>query len=434
MRSNSQAICTLGSLIAGLLVAVPRVSEGSQEFCKADFVEDFEFLWDSFSNEYAYLEDVPIDWQKVRGHYFPQVETAATLDSFMTVVERVLEELCDNHVHLTANTSTSPRIVPARSDLHALWEAGRAVIKAVRAGFGADTSGLRPGDIAIGLGNTPIEELVNSRLPVAAVDITPEMRNWALNKVFAGHRGIDRQIRVQRGTQQLVVTVEAGTFDRIYTGQHAAQLDSRWLPDGVGYIRFNDSLDDDSVVGVFDSTLEEFAAAAGLIIDLRRVGGGNTAVLEQIAGRFLDSRVAYQRTLIKSGGYRVSYGEPRGAFQYLRPVAVLVGPWTGSAGEGLAISLSALGRARTVGLKMAGLEGGVFRRQMPRTGLGFQITAEKIQNGVLKEGAFQPISRTDYVPDVMVDLTLGGENRGDTDRILEAGLRVLRTEISKVGG
>ena len=116
------------------------------------------------------------------------------------------------------------------------------------------------------------------------------------------------------------------------------------------------------------------------------------------------------------------------------PLVVLVGPWTGSAGEGLAISLSALGRARTVGLKMAGLEGGVFRRQMPRTNLGFQITGEKIQNGVLKEGEFQPISRTGYVPDVVVDLTRGGENRGDTDRILEAGLRVLRTEISRVDG
>lgn len=300
----------------GLLAVVPRASEGSQEFSGADFVEDFEFLWDSFSREYAYFDDVPVDWQKVRQHYFRQVETAATLDAFMTVVEQVLEELCDNHVHLTTNTSTSPRIVPARSDLHARWQEGRAVIRAVRAGFAADGSGLLPGDIVIDLDETPIEELADSRLPVAAVEITPEMRNWALNRVLAGHRGVDRHIRFQRGTQELVVTVEAGTFDRIYSRQHATQLDSKWLPDRVGYIRFNDSLGDDSVVGVFDLTLEEFGAAAGII----------------------------------------------------------------------------------------------------------------------KEGAFQPISRTGYVPDVRVDPTLGGENRGDTDRILEAGLRVLQTEISRVRG
>lgn len=430
MRSTSCTIWTLGSLIAGLLVAVPGMSEGNREFSKADFVEDFEFLWDSFSNEYAYLEDVPVDWKKVRGHYFRQVETAASLDSFMTVVERVLEELCDNHVHLTANTSTSPRIVPARSDLHARWQEGRAVIKAVRAGFAADEGGLRPGDIVIDLDETPIEELVDSRLPVAAVDITPGMRNWALNRVLAGHRGVDRHVRVQREAQELVFTVEAGIFDCIYSRQHATQLDCKWLPDRAGYIRFNDSLSDDSVVGVFDLTLEEFGAAAGIIMDLRRVGGGNTEVLECIAGRFLDSKVAYQRTQERSGQYRFSYVEPRGAFQYLKPLVVLVGPWTGSAGEGLAISLSALGRAKTVGLKMAGLEGGVFLRQMPRTGLGFQITGEKIQNGVLKEGAFQPISRTGYVPDVMVDLTVDRDNEGDTDRILETGLRVLGIEIS----
>lgn len=434
MRLNWRAGCTLGSLIMCLLAGVPRVSEGSQEFSKADFIEDFEFLWDSFSNEYAYLEEVSIDWQKVRGNYFRQVETAATLDSFMAVVERVLEELCDNHVHLTASASASPRIVPARSDLHARWQEGRAVIKAVRGGFAADASGLRPGDIVIDLDKTPIEELVDSRLPVAAADITAGMRNCVLNRVLAGYRGIDRHVRVQREAQELVFTVEAGTFDRIYNHQRATQLDGRWLPDGVGYIRFNDSLGDGSVVGVFDSVLEKFESAAGLIVDLRRVGGGSTAVLERIAGRFLDSEVAYQRTQDRSGRYRFSYVEPRGAFQYLKPLVVLVGPWTGSVGEGLAISLSALGRAQTVGLRMAGLEGGVFLRRMPHTKLGFQITGEKIHNGVLKDGAFQPTPRTGYLPDVMVDLMLGSENGGDSDRILETGLRVLRTEISRVDG
>ena len=400
----------------------------NQAFTTTDFLEDFDYLWRTFAAEYAYFDEKDTDWAKVRQHYRRKVEVTGEGGTFISILERTLEELYDNHVHLTYNTPTSPRTVPSRSDLHAEWRQEEATVLAVRAGFQAALSGIKPGDTILSINNVPITEATQMRLPISVTTPTTELHNWALNKVLAGNRSVSRTLEVSRGGQNLSFKLEAGRFDRQYAVQHNCRLETRWLSPDLGYIGFNDSLGDASTIFLFDDALEELSAAKGLVLDLRRAGGGNTGVLEGIAGRLVTSRVAYQRTVRPAGEAFISYLEPRGNSPYLQPIVLLVGPWTGSAGEGLAISLSAMARARTVGLKMAGLEGGVFHRPMPRTGLGFQLTGEKIYNGTIKNGSFCSISRQAYQPDKLVDLT-SRANRNETDYILEVGVTVLNDLI-----
>ena len=399
-----------------------------QEFTTADFLEDFDYLWRTFAADYAYFDEKDTDWKKVRQHYRPKVEAAGESGAFISILERTLEELYDNHTHLTYNTPTSPRIVPSRSDLHAEWCPDGATVLAVREGFQAALSGITPGDVILSINNVPIAAAAQMRLPVSVTTPTTELRNWALNKVLAGYRGVSRTIEVLRRGRQFSFKLEAGWFDRQYALQHNCRLETRWLSRDLGYIRFNDSLGDASTIFLFDAALEELRAAQGLVLDLRRAGGGNTGVLEGVAGRLVASRVAYQRTVRPSGEEFISYVEPRGNNPYLQPIVALVGPWTGSAGEGLAISLSALDRARTVGLKMAGLEGGVFHHRMPRTGVGFQITGEKVYNGTIKSGSFCPIARQSYRPDTLVDLA-SRVAQPRTDYVLDVGVTVLNDLI-----
>ncbi len=393
-----------------------------------DFLEDFDYLWRTFAAEYAYFDEKDTDWTKVRQHYRRKVEATSKEETFISILERTLEELHDNHVHLTYNTPTSPRTVPARSDLHAEWRQEEATVLAVRAGFQAALSGVRPGDVILSINNVPITEAVQARLPISVTTPTTELHNWALNKVLAGNGSVSRTLEVSRGGQNLSFKLEAGRFDRQYAIQHNCRLETRWLSRDLGYIGFNDSLGDASTIFLFDAALEELSAAKGLVLDLRRAGGGNTGVLEDIAERLVASRVAYQRTVRPSGEEFISYLEPRGNSPYLQPIVLLVGPWTGSTGEGLAISLSVMDRVRTVGLKMAGLEGGVFHYRMPRTGIGFQLTGEKIYNGTIKNGSFYSISRQAYQPDKLVDLT-SRASRNETDCVLEVGVTVLNDLI-----
>jgi carboxyl-terminal processing protease len=181
-------------------------------------------------------------------------------------------------------------------------------------------------------------------------------------------------------------------------------------------------------VSAFDQALLALRDAPGLLIDLRNTpSGGNTGVARGILGRFVDREMPYQKHVLPSEeletGVRRSWLElvsPRGTFVFRHPVAVLVGPWTGSMGEGLAIGFDGTGRGTVVGTPMAGLLGATVHVTLPSTGIGLNLPAERLYhvNGTPREA---------FRPQVLVDVTRAGP---DEDPVLEAALRVLAQQVA----
>ena len=191
----------------------------------------------------------------------------------------------------------------------------------------------------------------------------------------------------------------------------------RWeiLKGGIGYIRIDD-LGSDATVAEFDAALERLKSTRGLIMDLRATpSGGNTSVAEPIMGRLIGRRMPYQKGAPVRGEGWTREVSPRGGRAYGAPVVVLVGRWTASMGEGIAIGLDGMRRATVVGTRMAGLNGAVFDLQLPNTGIKLNYAAEKLfhVNGTPRE---------DFVPPVAVRLS--GTSAGDA--ILAEGVRTLR--------
>jgi carboxyl-terminal processing protease len=176
-------------------------------------------------------------------------------------------------------------------------------------------------------------------------------------------------------------------------------------------------------VAAFDQALLALRDAPGLLIDLRNTpSGGNTSVARGILGRFVEREMPYQKHALPSEeretGIRRSWLElvsPRGPFAFQHPVVVLVGHWTGSMGEGLAIGFDGTGRGTVVGTPMAGLMGATYHVTLPNTGIGLNVPAERLYhvNGTPRE-AFRPA--------VLVDILQGGPNE---DVVLAAALRIL---------
>ena len=132
-------------------------------------------------------------------------------------------------------------------------------------------------------------------------------------------------------------------------------------------------------------------------------------------GRFVTIRMPYQRGRPVRGEAWTREVAPRGPWVYAGPLVVLVGRWTASMGEGMAIGLDGMRRAVVVGTRMAGLNGAVFDLQLPNTGIKLNYAAEKLfhLNGTPRE---------DFVPPVLVNVS--GASRGDV--ILAAGVRTLK--------
>ena len=139
-------------------------------------------------------------------------------------------------------------------------------------------------------------------------------------------------------------------------------------------------------MGEFDTTLDRMMNTDALILDLRNTpNGGNTDVAEPILGRFITEEQGYQICESHTDRYTRTVS-PRLA-TYNKPVYVLVGRWTGSMGEGMAIGLDGMKRATIVGTEMNRLAGGIKTIPLLNSNFSFHIPIEKMYhlNGKLRE-------------------------------------------------
>ena len=404
------------------------------ELTVEQYEEDFDFLWETFRTDYAYFDEKQTDWERVRTIYRPRVRSISTTSEFVALMETVLEELYDDHIHLNTHTPSSPNIVPSRTDIWAEWKDGKAIITGVRPGFPAQAGGLCAGMEILGFNGLPIEDTVRKRIGASFARVDGEIKGWTLRKVLAGHRNQTRTFEVEFQGETKRVSIPPEAFDAVYDSQHRTRLEFRTIDPRIGYVTINGDLADRRLLELFDAALAGLRDTAGLILDLRRVGGGNTGVVEGIIGRLIDRERVYQRTVPRRGRPFLSRVKPGGEWQYKQPVVILVNRWTGSAGEGLAISLDALGRAAVVGTRMAGLEGSVYTMRMPNTGIAFQCTKQKVFSGTLKGNPasreFVGTSRSSYIPSVVVD-PLKADCGDSEDPILKKGIEVLLDAIGR---
>jgi len=375
-----------GSLACALLAALAPVdcaAQGAADTVPAEaYVQDFDALWEEVRDGYAYRERSRTDWDRVRELYRPRAAQARSRREFLGVLEEVIRELYDPHAHVGANTATSPRMVPSGTDVWAEWRDGRAMITDVRAGSQAERAGVRAGQEVTAIGGRPVGEAAREHLPRALSAPDAAADDFALRLALAGRH--DAPVRLElAGENGARVTAEfrPGVYDR-----PDAPLTARVLDGGIGYVRIHNALGDTRLVAAWDSALAAMRDTRGLVLDLRDTpGGGNTTVARGIMGRLVAEERPYQRHELPAEERRhgvrriwVEHAAPRGPFTYTQPVVVLVGRWTASMGEGLAIGLDGMGRAQVVGTPMARLQGALYDVVLPRTRLTVRVPAERL--------------------------------------------------------
>jgi carboxyl-terminal processing protease len=384
-----------------------------------DYQQDFDEAIRHIDATYAYFHAKTTRWRDVPALYAADLRNVESRDQFIALLERVVDELYDPHVQLNTHLEGSSRLVPSGTDLWAEWRGGQATIIQVRDDSDASRAGLRPGGVVTAINGMPIVDAVEARMGRSYDHSVPAARDWALRSVLAGRHASPRRLEVRE--RDATRTVELPARNQ-FTARRAS-LDASEIRPGIGYVRFNNSLGDSASVVAFDRALERLRRTRGLIVDLRDTpSGGNTGVAEGILGRFVEHEQPYQKHALPSAARTAALGRswfahvsPRGPFTYSQPVAVLVGRWTGSMGEGLAIGFDATGRGTVVGTAMAGLVGATTRIVLPRTGIGINLPYERLfhVNGTPREA---------YQPKVVVDVA---QARPGRDPFIEAALKVI---------
>jgi carboxyl-terminal processing protease len=343
-------------------------------------VADFDRLLWLIDHKYIYRNESGCDTRLLRGQLLPHALAATSSEELLPVLEHAVECLHDNHVTFNTNLAASTRLVPSGLQVWAEWQAGRAVVTQVRHASAAWRAGIRRGDMVEAIDATPTAAAIEHRMPccLRGEHAIALARQWALLALLAGRhdRSIDLTLSHSGTTRQV-------TFDpRTDSLQSDTLQNVAWQrnPDGTGYISIN-NLGDTDTIAAFDTALAALRDTSELFLDLRDTpGGGNTNVAEPILGRLIDHRRPYQRIEPMRGRRWLRHIAPRGPWHYTRPVTVLVSRWTGSMGEGMAIGLDAMRRARICGSRMAGLNGSVFDHTLPATGLVVRLPAERLSH------------------------------------------------------
>jgi hypothetical protein len=176
---------------------------------------------------------------------------------------------------------------------------------------------------------------------------------------------------------------------------------------------------------VIDEILSKWKDMKGIIIDLRWNTGGNGINAEMVAGRFADKSRVYTQFREKVGLGKQDYSswknstiDPKGAYQFLKPVVVLTSRTTASAAEMFVMAMHALPHVTIVGDTTGGGVGAPIYRELPN-GWTYRLSTryyadaqQRIMEGV---GIF---------PDVPT-VTTAADSANGIDRILEKGIDII---------
>jgi carboxyl-terminal processing protease len=369
--------------LALTLASAPLLVDSAHaaEFLSADQrQQDFEAFCRFVASDYAYFDIKATDWARACSGPVGRARDADDRESFVGVLERALGQLYDPHAHLGTHTPRSPRLVPSQVDVMATWRDGKAFVTALRQGSAAAASGLRVGDEIEAVNGVAVAQATAEFEPTVVRFSDKAAHDWALEVALAGRH--DRsEIALTLGSESGRRTVSYPVFEAMPN----RPLLTIAVTGDIAQIRIHNSLGEQALVAAFDEALAKLSAAKALVIDLRDTpSGGTSQIARGIMGRLIDRERPYQRHEMieefRSSGIRriwVEHVVPR-APAFEGPVVVLVGRWTGSMGEGLAIGLDAIRGAPVLGEPMAHLLGALGELALPNSGIVVRIPVEKI--------------------------------------------------------
>jgi carboxyl-terminal processing protease len=335
----------------------------------------FEKVWREIRDHYYDPSLNGVDWNEVHQRYLPLVEGATTDQDFYALMSQMTSELHDAHTRFSSpeqwKSYKKQQGVTVGFSVDNVE--GKTVVTSVVPGSSAAHAGVEIGMVVRKVDGEPIAqriaEAAKKRLPSSSERAT---RWFVYNRVFAGPPGSTVKIEFER---------EGGsTFDAAITRQihySPPDVEAHVLRSGNVYIRFDGF--QHPVVKEFKAALDKYHDAPGIILDLRRNGGGDLAVLLPVASYFFGKKTLFAKDSTRSGKPLSAYGGlfklplklyvgKAGKQLYSGPVAILVDSHSASSSEVFAAGMQDTGRAKIIGSQSCGCVLGIARPRVMKGG------------------------------------------------------------------
>ncbi len=417
--------------------STPRISSAASEpaakqrLTAKERNEVFEKVWREIHDHYYDASYNGVDWNEVHRRYAPLVAATKKDQEFYALMSQMTSELHDAHTRFNSpeqwkNFRRQQGVTVGFSvdDVD-----GKTAVTSVIPGTDAARAGIEPGMVVLRVDDTPVAERIaeieKKRLPSSSERAT---RWFIYNRVFAGPTDTPVKVALQRGDASVF---EVSVRRQVYSA--APEVTTHVLPSGNVYIRFDGF--QHPITKEFRQALQKFHEAPGLIVDLRRNGGGDLAVVLPIAGYFFGKKTLFAKDSTRTGKPLSSYvglfklplqlyvGHP-GEQIYSGPVVILVDAHSASSSEVFAAGMQDTLRAKVIGSQSCGCVLGIAKPRVMKGG------------GVLEMSEvlwFSPKGRklegTGIIPDKIVVPSVADLQRRRDPVLAEADKSLVKTAV-----
>lgn len=476
-RARHQAAHFSIVVLLATLTSVPlpaQAPETTNGLSTAERVYGLSLIWKEAAYNFPYFDGVPdLDWDAAYREFVPRVLQSGSTLAYYRELQRFMALLHDGHsvVHLPDSIVSRRPFSGPWVDLKSI--AGRPMVANASRAI-ADS--LPIGSEIIEVDGLAVDDRIErSVLPWVFAAAPHSRRISAIEGSFTRGYGLlvgepDTDVSIVAVTpdgSRVRLTLRRDRFNAqnewVLPTQPAtgASLELDWIQPRIAHLALN-SFADGQLAARLDSILPELRTATGVIIDLRRNGGGSDFVGQAVLARFTDQPLvgttskirvndAYYRALGSFGRETLERALPSGSEELVdrairnhdgdawriepadtaRPVfdgeriaarvAVLIGRHTGSAAENFVVNIVNIPddtRFVTIGSPTAGSTGQPLVFQLPGGGSGQVVT----RGVLLPDGT--PLVRTGIVPDIAVEPTIE-QVRRDEDPVLDEAVRIL---------
>lgn len=335
----------------------------------------FERVWKEIADHYYDRSFNGVDWNEVHARYKPLVDGVKNDREFYTLMSRMTGELHDAHTRF--NSPEQWRNIKKQqgvgSGLSLDEIDGKIVVTAIRPDSNAAHVGIEPGMVVLTVDGKPVEDRIAEIESVKAASSTSRAtRMFTYSRLLAGPLDTEVKLGLERADGS---HFETEVRRQVYSA--APNLATDKMPSGNAYIRFDGF--QPSITKEFRQALERFRNSPGLIVDLRRNGGGDLGVLVPIAGYFFDKKTLFAKDETRSGKplsefagvFRLPlelYVGRSGEQIYSGPVVVLIDSRSASSSEVFAAGMQDSQRARIVGSQSCGCVLGIAKPRVMKGG------------------------------------------------------------------
>ncbi|UCC73924.1 MAG: peptidase S41 [Gemmatimonadota bacterium] len=463
MSGIGKSIRTLGVLACVAFSAArtaPAQPAAEPQLTDEEKLYGLSLIWKEVDYNFAFFDQVPdLDWDSAYRAFIPQILAAEHVFEYYRTLQRFLALLKDGHTNVYF-----PRDVELGAWVDKPWIVlreveHRAVVSNVEAALADD---LPIGSEILAVDGIPVKEYLERNVfPYVAACSERVLWDRAIRGNLSRRYGLlvgppGSEVRIAARTPDGEVREVIATRDRLSRESEYVpplpdrpDLEFRQLEAGIAYVALN-SFGDREIVGEFEAILPELRQATGVVLDLRRNGGGSDSnalgILNHLARDTLVGPA--WRTRVHNAAFKAwgrNAGEQPWAARYWdyymgdvweesapgrmvpppgdkvsAPIMVLIGRNTASAAENFLVVLDPLPNVTFVGEPTEGSTGQPLHFDLPGGGSA---------RVVVKRNTY-PDGR-DYVgvgiqPDVPVDVTLE-DIRVGRDAVLERAVRLLST-------